>query len=65
MLLGTVLIIMGAYFIIAIAIFNFGLKSPRVAKMVETFSKTGTKIFYAVLGLISLGLGLMAVLGII
>ena len=57
MLLEIVLIVMGAYFIIAIGIFNFGLKAPRVAKMVDTFSKKTTKIVYAVLGLISVGLG--------
>lgn len=58
MLLATVLIIMGAYFIIAVSIFNFGLNSTRVARMVEQFGTKGTKIFYAVFGLISIGLGI-------
>jgi len=62
MLLGTILLVMGAYFIFAIAIFNVGMKAPRVQKMVETFSVKTTKIFYAVLGIISVAFGIYAIM---
>lgn len=61
-LLDYVLIVIGAYYIIAIGIFQFGIKGNRVNKLVGRLGNIGARIVYALVGAIGIALVLTGIL---
>lgn len=62
LVLRGIIVVMGAYYIIAIGLLKFGLDGPRAARLVNALGLTGARIAYALIGLVGI---LLVVFGII
>ena len=60
--LDYVILIFGAYYVIAIGIFQFGLKGVRANKLVNRLGNVGARIFYIAVGLFGIILVLTEIL---
>ena len=61
-ILDYILVAIGAYYIIAIGIFQFGIKGNRVNKLVSRLGNIGARLIYALVGAIGIALVLTGIL---
>jgi len=61
-ILDYLIIAFGAYYIIAIGIFQFGIKGVRANKLVNKLGNVGARLFYVAVGLFGIILVLTGIL---
>ena len=56
LVLRGIIVVLGAYYVIGIAVLQIGINGPRAARLVRALGLTGARIAYAIIGLIGIGL---------